>query len=81
MDAKRSRTKDLLVWTLIYGGSILAQTAIMSTAVAAGLITRGMAFRLGLRARSSIQRSKDKAWAAYKKNGSIREALDSLNTD
>lgn len=72
---ERSKAKDALAATLIYGGSTAVQAGFFAAAIAAGLISPAAAHGVQHAARSGFGTAQKVAWQHYEKTGNILEAL------
>lgn len=68
--------KDKAAWALIYGGSSIAQWAIIAAAIASGFIDKTAARTMGKVASKMTPHLKDCAWRKYKETGSIADAFE-----
>lgn len=77
--AERSKAKDVVAATLIYGGSTAVQAGFFAAAIAAGLISSAAAHGVQHAARAGFGTAKKEAWQTYKDTGSILEALSKFS--
>lgn len=75
----RNKAKDILAWTLLYGGTAAAQFAICTVAVAAGFVDKYAARNLSKYVSKVGPKLKKEAYDVYLETGSIVKMLDALS--
>ena len=74
----RTKSKDALAWSIIYGGTALAQTVALSAAVAAGFVHPKAGQSLMRSLGPNLTDRKKQAWQYYTKTGDIGSAIGEL---
>lgn len=74
--SERSKAKDMLAWTIIYGGTSAVQLLISVGGVAAGLIDKGSAKAFSKMASKLGPYYKKQAWNKYQRTGDIWTMFD-----
>lgn len=75
MENNRSRKKDVVAFTVIYGGGYLTKTAIFVGFVVAGLMTPSFANAMKRAISHATSKQLDKAWEEYQETGNIIESI------
>jgi hypothetical protein len=70
---KRSKAKDAIAWSIVYGGGTLAQVGFFAAAVSAGLLSPHLARNLASNPsiRRGLGEDKKRAWDKYKETGNL----------